>query len=217
MWKTWCSTKWTRRRFTKASQSALMMGLVFTGILAFGGTPDWLKQAAQASLPTYPDDTDAVVLLDERSTTVSSAGEVRTTYRKAFKILRPGGRTKGTLYVYFDSETQLTFLKAWSITSTNEEYEVKENEATETAAFSESLYADTRFKVLRIPAAQPGNIIGYEYQQKQRPFVTQAVWFFQDEIPVRHAHFRLELPSTWSYTAYWRNRAPVSPQQSGEN
>jgi len=194
-----------------------MMGLVFTGILAFGGTPDWLKQAAQASLPTYPDDTDAVVLLDERSTTVSSAGEVRTTYRKAFKILRPGGRTKGTLYVYFDSETQLTFLKAWSITSTNEEYEVKENEATETAAFSESLYADTRFKVLRIPAAQPGNIIGYEYQQKQRPFVTQAVWFFQDEIPVRHAHFRLELPSTWSYTAYWRNRAPVSPQQSGEN
>jgi transglutaminase-like putative cysteine protease len=217
MRKTWCSIEWTRRRFTKASQSALMMGLFFTGILAFGGTPDWLKQAAQASLPTYPDDTDAVVLLDDRSTTVSSAGEVRTTYRKAFKILRPGGRTKGTLYVYFDSETQLTFLKAWSITSTNEEYEVKENEATETAAFSESLYADTRFKVLRIPAVQPGNVIGYEYQQKQRPFVTQAVWFFQDEIPVRHAHFRLELPSTWGYTAYWRNRIPVSPQQSGEN
>jgi Domain of Unknown Function with PDB structure (DUF3857)/Transglutaminase-like superfamily len=216
MQKTLYFTKWTRCRLTKAWHSALIIGLVFTGTLAFSGTPDWLKQAAQAPLPTYPDDTDAVVLLDERVTTVSSAGEVRTTYRKAYKMLRPEGRTKGTLYVYFDNETQITFLKAWSITSQNEEYEVKQSDAVETAAFSEGLYADTRYLVLQIPAAQPGNVVGYEYQQKQRPFVLQAVWSFQDEIPVRRARFALELPSTWSYAAYWRNRAAVSPQQTGE-
>jgi hypothetical protein len=216
MQKTWCFTKWTQRRLTKASQITWIAGLIFTGTLAVAGTPDWLKQAAQASLPAYPDDTDAVVLLDERLTTVSSAGEVRTTYRKAYKILRSEGRGKGTLYVYFDNETQLTFLKAWSITSQNEEYEAKESDSTE-AAFPEGLYADTRYKVLRIPAAQPGNVIGYEYQQRQRPFVTQAIWSFQDEIPVRRARFGLELPSTWSYTAYWRNRVPVNPQQAGEN
>lgn len=216
MRKTWCFTKRTQCRLTKASRSALMVGLVFTGSLMFGGTPDWLKQAAQASLPTYPDDTDAVVLLDERLTSVSPSGEVHTTYRKAYKILRPEGRSKGTLYVYFDSETQLTFLKAWGITAQHEEYEAKESDSSE-AAFPEGLYADTRFKVLRIPAAQPGNVIGYEYQQKQRPFVTQAIWSFQDEIPVRRARFGLELPSNWSYTTYWRNRSPVSPQQSGEN
>jgi hypothetical protein len=209
-------TKWIRRRLTKVSQGALIIGLVFTCTLAFSGTPDWLKQAAQAALPTYPGETDAVVLLDERLTTVSPAGEVHTTYRKAYKILRPEGRTKGTLSVYFDRETQLTFLKAWSITTQNGEYEVKEGDAIETAAFSEGLYADTRYKVLQIPAAQPGNVIGYEYQQRQRPFVLQAVWSFQDEIPVRRARYVLELPPTWSYTAYWRNYAAVSPQQTGE-
>jgi Domain of Unknown Function with PDB structure (DUF3857)/Transglutaminase-like superfamily len=217
MQQTLSFTKWTRRRLTKAWRSALIIGLVFTGTLAFSGTPDWLKQAAQAPLPTYPDDTNAVVLLDERVTTVSPAGEVHITYRKAYKILRQEGRTKGTVVVYFDNETQLTFIKAWSITSQNGEYEVKRSDAIETSAFSEGLYADTRYLVLQIPAAQPGNVIGYEYQQKQRPFVMQAVWSFQDEIPVRHARFALELPPTWKYTTYWRNRAALSPQQIGEN
>ncbi len=27
----------------------------------------------------------------------------------------------------------------------------------------------------------------------------------------------LELPSSWKYSAYWRNHAAVSPQQTGEN
>jgi len=217
MQKTSYFTEWTRRRLGNASQFTLIIALVFTGTVTFAGTPDWLKQAAQAPLPTYPDDTDAVVLLDERLTTVSPAGEIRTTYRKAYKILRPEGRSWGTLYVYFDNETQLTFLKAWSITSQNVEYEVKKSDAIETAAFSEGLYADTRYLVLQIPAAQPGNVIGYEYQQRQRPFVLQAVWSFQDVVPVRRARFALELPSNWSYTGYWRNRAAMSPQQTGEN
>jgi hypothetical protein len=217
MQKTWYFTKWIRHRFAETKEFVLIIGLVFTSTLAFSGTPDWLKQAAQAPLPTYSDDTDAVVLLDEKVTTVSSAGEVHTTYRKAYKILRPEGRSKGTLYVYYDHETQLTFLKAWSMTSQNGDYEVKEVEAAETTAFSEDLYADTRCKVLQIPAANPGNVIGYEYQQKQRPLVLQAVWSFQDEIPVRRARFTLELPATWTNTAYWRNRAAVPPQQTGDN
>lgn len=217
MRKTWYSIKWNRHSLTKASQFALIIALAFPGTLAFASTPDWLKQVAQAPLPSYPDDTDAVVLLDERFTAVSPAGEVRTTYRKAFKILRPEGRTRGTVYVYFDNETQLASLKAWSITSRNEEYEVKESDAVETAAFSESLYADTRYKLLQIPASQPGSVIGYQYEQRQRPSVLQTVWSFQDEIPVQRARFVLELPPTWTYNAYWRNHTALNPQQTGQN
>lgn len=195
------------------------LGILLTfGSAAFaGGTPAWLKQAAQTSVPSYSDAPDAVVLLDERVTTVSPAGEVRTTFRKAYKILRPAGSSKGIVTVYFDNDTQLTFLKAWRIASNNEEFEVKESDAIETAAFSESLYGDTRYKVLQIPAAQPGSVIGYEYQQKQRHFILQTIWAFQDEIPVRLARLTLELPSNWKYSAYWRNHVAVNPQQTGEN
>jgi transglutaminase-like putative cysteine protease len=217
MQKSWYSINWNRCRLIKVSQFALIITLAFAGTPAFASVPDWLKQVAQAPLPPYPDDTDAVVLLDERLTTVSPTGEVRTTCRKAFKILRPEGRIKGTVYVYFDSQTQITFLKGWSITPRNEEYEVKEGDAVETAVFSESLYEDTRYKLLQIPASQPGNVIGYQYEQRQRPSVLQVIWSFQDEIPVQRARFSLELPATWSYTAYWRNHAAMSPQQTGEN
>src|SRR5215472_8016857 len=217
MQKTWYSIKWNHRRLINTAQLALVITLAFPNARAFAGAPEWLKQVAQAPLPTFPQDTNAVVLLDERFTAVSPAGEVRTTYRKAFKILRPEGHSRGIVYVYFDSDTRLTSLKAWSINSRNEEYEVNERDAVETAAYSEGLYADTRYKVLQIPASQPGNVIGYEYEQRQRPSVLQAVWSFQDEIPVQHARFTLELPLTWSYTAYWRNHAPVGPQQTSGN
>src|SRR5215467_12067632 len=125
MLKTWCFTKRPPRRLTDICKYAIILSLVWTSTALFAGTPEWLKQAAQVQLPAVADDTDAVVLLDERLTNVSPDGEVRTTYRKAYKILRPTGRSKGTLYVYFDSDTQLTFLKAWSITSQNLEFEVK--------------------------------------------------------------------------------------------
>jgi hypothetical protein len=217
MQKTWCSMAWKQRRLINGLPLALAAAFVFAGPPASAGTPDWVKQVARAPLPSYPADTDAIILLDERTTTVSSSGEVRVTYRKVYKILRPQGRTLGTVYVYFDSETQLKFLKGWSITSQNEEYEVKESDAVETSAFSESLYADTRYKLLQIPASQPGSVIAYEYQQRQRTSVLQAVWSLQNQIPVRQARFVLELPPKWSYSAYWRNYAAVNPQQAGEN
>jgi len=214
--RTSCSRRSKRRGSELFRHLAPVLFLALTGG-AFGGTPQWLKQAAQMSVPEYADAPDAVVLLDERVTTVSPSGEIRTVFRKAYKILRPGGTGKGVAAVYFDNETQLTYFKAWSITASNQEFEVKEGEAVETSPFAEALYGDTHYKVLQIPAAQPGNIVGYEYQQKQRPFVLQSVWSFQDDIPVRLARFTLELPSTWKYSAYWRNHAPVSPQPAGEN
>lgn len=217
MQKTSYFINWKERRLVISPlQLTLAAALVLTSPVASAGTPDWLKRAAEAPLPRYPDDTDAVMLLAETFTTVSPSGEIRTTHRKAYKILRPEGRSFGTVSVYFDSETQLTFLKGWSIASQSEEYEVKESSAVETSAFSESLYADTRFKVLQIPASRPGSVIGYEYQQRQRPLVSQTVWSFQDQIPVRRARFVLELPSTWKFMAYWRNHTAASPQQTGE-
>ena len=200
----------------RALRLVTTLAIVLSGANALAGTPDWLRDAAKAPLPSYPDDTDAVVLLEERLVTVSPGGEVRSTYRKVFKILRPAGRTKGTLYLYFDSQTEITSLRGWALTAAGEEYEVKKGDAL-TAGYSEELYSDTRYQVLRIPAAQPGNVVGYEYQQLERPFVLQALWLFQDEVPVRHARFVLELPPSWTHTASWRNREPVSPQQTGDN
>ena len=143
------------------SSSVLTAALVVLALAgpARAGVPDWLREAARMSLPQYEKTTEAVMLLDEHLTTVSSNGEIKTLYRRAYKILRPEGRSYGTLTVYFDSETQLTYLKAWCLTAQGDEYEKKEKDAIEAGVEDGFLYADTRYKALVIPAAEAGNVI----------------------------------------------------------
>ncbi len=181
------------------------------------GTPDWLRAIAREHLPKYSDDTDAVTLLSEQVTSVNDDGEIKTVHRRAYKILRPQGRERGLVTVYFDNETRLTNLKGWSITAQGTEYEVKEKDAVETSIFSGALYQDTRHKLLKIPAAEPGNVIGYEYEQRGRPSILQDTWWFQDQIPVRRARFTLRLSKGWEFETFWLNRSAREAHSAGEN
>src|SRR2546425_872018 len=179
--------------------------------LASAATPDWLRTAAQTPLPKYPDDTKAVVLFSEQITTVTSNGDIMTRYRRAIKILRPEGRELGYVAVPFDKETRLTYLKAWCIPESGKDYEVKEKDVMETGLISELLYDDTKTKVIKIPASNPPNVIGYEYERKRRPFILQDTWEFQERIPVRRARFELHLPPTWEYDSFWLNHRAEKP------
>ncbi|HXH49104.1 MAG TPA: DUF3857 and transglutaminase domain-containing protein [Terriglobia bacterium] len=175
--------------------------------------PDWVRQAAQQTLPIYPEDTDAVELLDERITTVKNKEVVETTSRRVYKILRPGGRDLGTLVLPFDKETPIQGLKAWTIGTDGIEYETKEKEAVEVSIpDSGILFQDDRNKVLIIPAADPGSIVAYEYTQRCRPYMPQVVWNFQVGIPVLRARYELDLAPRWHFRDFWANFSAVKPQ-----
>jgi transglutaminase-like putative cysteine protease len=191
-----------------------LYGFFLLAPMADAGTPDWLRGLAGQPVPTYTDKTSGVILLDERVTSVDRDGETRTLYRRAYKILRPEGRKYGTVVVYFDQETRLTYLKGWAISPQGIEFEVKEKDAAETSPFDEGLYIDSRLKALKIPAAEVGSVIGYEYEQRRRPYVLEDLWRFQGELPVRHARFVLRLPDQWEYRAHFLNHAETEPQLS---
>src|SRR5215471_14048986 len=74
---------------------------------AAASVPDWFRTAARGDLPPSSQETTAVVLFSEQVTTVASGGQVKTTYRRVYKILRPQGRKDyGTFAVYFDADTR---------------------------------------------------------------------------------------------------------------
>ncbi len=179
-------------------------------------SPEWLRAVARAPLPNYPAETKAVLLLDEQITTVKDTGEIRTTYRRAYKILRPEGRYVARVVVPFDTETKITFLKAWSLPAAGREYEVKEKDAIERALYDD-LYSDNKDKLLEIPGADPGTVVGFEYEQKRRPSVLQDLWFFEDLLPVRQARYTLALPPGWEYQSVWMNHEKQEPVAAGEN
>lgn len=210
----WLTFWWIARL---KSGAALLAVFAAAAALGSAATPDWLRTAAQATLPKYPDDARAVVLFSEQVTTVTSKGDIRTRYRRAIKILRPEGRELGYVAVPFDSETRLTYLKAWCIPESGKDYEVKERDAVETGFTAELLYDDTKTKVIKIPAADPHNVIGYEYERKRRPFILQDTWDFQERIPVRRARFELHLPAGWEYDSFWLNHPAQQPSAIGND
>ncbi|HLY63173.1 MAG TPA: DUF3857 and transglutaminase domain-containing protein [Terriglobia bacterium] len=185
------------------------------GALASGSTPDWLRSAAQAALPKYPEDTKAVILFSQQVTTVTNDGDIKTHYREAVKILRPQGRDLGYVAVPFDKDTRLTYLKGWCIPQSGKDYEVKEKDALETGYTADMLYDDAKTKVIKIPASEPGSVIGYEYERRRRPFMLQDTWEFQAKLPVHLARFELHLPPNWEFDSFWLNHAAQKPSAIG--
>jgi hypothetical protein len=188
--------------------------LGFGALRASAAAPDWLQVAARDQLPKYPEKTVAVMLRNDQIATVKNNGEVTTVYRRAYRILRPEGRDFGVVQIFFDSETRITSVKGWSIPAAGGGYEVGEKDSVDTILFSGNLYDDDRQKVLRIPASEPGAVIGYEYEQRRRTAILQDQWMFQQPIPVRQARFELHLPGGWETREFWANH-PAAPLQPG--
>ncbi|HTX16876.1 MAG TPA: DUF3857 and transglutaminase domain-containing protein [Candidatus Baltobacteraceae bacterium] len=178
--------------------------------------PDWLRAAAQEKLPDYDKDTNAVILLDETQTTVHDNGEIDTLHRMAVRLLRPEAHQDfDSLEIPFDTETKISYMKAWTITSTGHEIAVGDKDAVERQYLYDIEYDDVKFKVLQIPEADPGNVVGFEWVQRDRPYLFEDDWEFQREIPVRTARLILQVPAGWEFTTNWFNYPEQKPMVSG--
>jgi len=179
-----------------------------------------MHAVVNAPLPAHDEKTDAVLLYAETNVNVISADKIKKVVRRAYKILRPGGREYGTVFVSMNSNKKVTSLHGWCIPAQGKDYEVKDKDAAEISipkVEGSELISDVRMKVLQIPASDPGNIIGYEYEIEEHPLVLQDVWSFQQEEPVREVHYSLQLPGGWEYKSAFLNYAQVKPTQSNPN
>ncbi len=184
-----------------------------------GDAPPWMHILVNAQLPAYDEKTDAVLLYSEINVTVLSTDKIRTQVREAYKILRPNGRHRGVVEVDFGPQKRIKSLHAWCIPAQGKDYEVKEKDAIEVSPNTEGgeLISDTKFKVLRVPASDPGNIVGYEFEVEEHPLFLQDIWSFQRADPVRESRYSLLLPAGWEYKASWLNHPEVKPTQAGNN
>lgn len=185
--------------------------------ISLAATPAWMREQVNAPVPAHDDKANAALMYAETVLTVLPNGSIKRLQRYAYKILRPDGEQYGLVRVDFDSQSRILALRAWCIPTSGKDYEVKEKEAIESAligAQNGELMNDTHSKLLRIPAATPGSIVGYEVEQEHRPYQLADEWDFQDTIPVREARYGLQLPKGWSYKSTWINHAEATPQAS---
>ena len=204
---------------------ALAAGAAFTSliwvppsVLAADTAPDWLRAAAQEKVPEYDKDTDAIILLDETQTTVQNNGEIDSLHRVAIRLLRPEARNHyGGVTVPFDKDTKVSYVKAWTIESNGQAISMGDKDVIEQGYLNDIMYTDERAKSLRFAEANPGNVVGYEYVQRNRPYMFEDDWWFQDRSPVLTARLVLQLPSGWEFTTSWFNYPQQEPQSAGSN
>jgi len=183
--------------------------------VASGDAPQWMHALVGVTLPSYDEKTDAVLLYSETNVTVLSTDRIRTHVREAYKILRPEGRKRGTVEVYFDRATKIISLHGWCVPAQGRDYEVKDKDAIDYAPPAEGGYLveDTKVRVLHVPAPDPGDIIGYEYEVEEQPFWLQDIWDFQGTDPVRESHYSLQLPPGWVFKTSWLFHPEVKPDE----
>jgi hypothetical protein len=187
---------------------------------AGGDAPAWMHALVNVPLPAHDEKTDAVLLYSEDVLTVQLDGKIKSLERRAYKILRPDGRHYGRVAYYYDSQTRITGMHAWCIPAQGKDYEVKEKEALEEDPYAIPgiiLVVDQHRKIMNIPASDPGNVVGYEVEHEDRPYLLQDQWIFQHVVPTREARYTLQLPAGWEYKAVWMNHPIVQPSPSGNN
>jgi len=196
-----------------------LLPLVWFLPAARADAPDWLQAAAAtaASLPKYPPETKEVELLRDETITIQVNGEIVWHLRMACKILRTSGCSKGAFVAHYNKDSKITSFKGWTLPATGKVYEVKDKDAVDFADVEAESYSDLHFKVLEAPAAQPGNIVAFEVEEKEHPELLQDEWDFQSLTPVVVSRFTLALPAGWEYKAQWVNFAETQPQRQGEN
>ncbi len=184
--------------------AVLIFALSFPAFAAKDSVPDWVRSAAAQTPAPHAADADAMVLLDETTLSVAPDGKAVEHRRRVIRILRPGGRDRGMVYVPFDKDTKILSMHVWSVGPDGHEYAVKDSDLGEFGMPGDGmLYEDVRFRSARPPGRDPGGVVAYEYEQRREPYLHEETWSFQDDLPRMHQSFTLELPPGFVYQAVW--------------
>jgi hypothetical protein len=218
--KLFCNPVRLRRAISRQGPFLLLWIVIMAGApcALAGDAPPWMHSLVNTPLPHYDEKTDAVLLYSETNLTVLSADKFKTHVREAYKILRPEGREYGTVFVYFNSHKKVTSIHGWCIPTQGKDFEVKDaTEVSPPNVPGGELVNDVKAKVLQIPAPAAGNIVGYEYEVEEQPFVLQDTWYLQQTAPVRQSLYSVQLPPGWEYKASWFNHPETKPATATNN
>jgi hypothetical protein len=199
---------------------AALAGLLLVPLCAFAkdSVPQWMRDAAAEKLPLYSSDTDAVVLLDERTLTVQGPGKTMEHRRLVIRILRPQGRDYADFGTTFDKDSKIDSMHIWSIGPDGHEYQLRDDQIANRGVVTDSyMFMDLQERGGKAPANDPGSVVTFEYERKIRPYMSEDIWDYQSELPLHHATYTVELPPSFEYRTTWFHHAPVEPVNAGSN
>jgi hypothetical protein len=176
--------------------------------------PDWVKEAANQSVPEYSPKVTSVVLLQEESVAVDDSGKHVMRERGVAKILRPGGEIISASRTYNSKSGKIRDFQGWLIDPSGKATPYEKDRIVDLAAM-EGLYEELRIKVLKCGNTPPGSVFAWEITEEEKTLFTQYQYDFQQRLPVLISRFSLTVPAGWEFKATSINREPIESGKTG--
>ena len=179
--------------------------------------PPWVQQAVAIKVPTYEKDVPAVVLVDERITTVDSDGRINEVYNFAVRVLQREGRGYAIGRVgYIPDSGKVKEMRAWLIRPGSQTKRYGKDETVDVAGDMNDVYNEYRVRTIAaMTDADVGSVFAYSYTREDRSVFSQDDWAFQNSLPVISSRYTLTLPSGWRADAVTFNHPNVEPRVNG--
>ena len=172
--------------------------------------PPWLLDEVSRPLPSYPPETEAVVLLDEQATSVNPKGVLVTSGRRAIKVFRPGGVRKAAQLIRFTAfDTKVLSMTGWVVNPGGDSKKVTMKQALQTSMAPDTLYMDAKAFMLFVPEVDTGSVVGFEWEEARTPPSLEDLCEFQGPLPILRTRYSLTLPAGWDAEFHWVNWKPV--------
>jgi len=195
----------------KAVLSLFLCSLIRVPALAADSAPPWLQTAAQQTLPHVDKDVPAIVLLDEGTAMLNEKGQLIKHERIAIKILTKEGKGFTAQSVRYNNDSKVTDFIGWHIPPDGKVRKSNKSDIAD-VGLSEEAYTDERKKLLLFSDAQPGSILGWEWETIETPYVFQDEWEFQGyRIPIALSRYTITVPTGWEVRGLMANHAPIKP------
>ncbi|HKV35112.1 MAG TPA: DUF3857 domain-containing protein [Pyrinomonadaceae bacterium] len=179
--------------------------------------PVWVQQAATLKVPSYDKEIPAVVLLNERITTIASDGRITEVVNYAVRVLQREGREYATGHVVYATDGgNVKELRAWLVRPGSTTKRYGKDETADIAGALNDVYNESRVKTISATDdADVGSVFAYTYTREERSVFSQDAWAFQDELPSITSRYTLVLPSGWRAEAVTFNHPNVEPRVNG--
>jgi hypothetical protein len=192
--------------FSGSSRLAIM-SIAFLGalFLRLGGpsisradsVPDWLSVAGRVDLSHFGDGSAAVVVGEWTDFTVDATGKFVMTERRALRVLNRRSAEPYLDAVGFENnDTMVTSIETWTISPSGHVTQSGKKDLITASDFASfEVFSDDRVKMIKIPGAEDGSLVGSEIITQGRLPISGEKFRMEREIPVRQSELHVSVPS----------------------
>jgi hypothetical protein len=191
--------------FTNSKRAVLERLFLGTALLCLGGRsisradslPDWLTAAGRVDLNHFGDGSAAVVAGEWTDFTVDATGKFSMTERRALRILDRRSADRYLDAVGFENnDRKVISIQTWTISPSGRVTQSGKKDLITGSDFASfEVFSDDRVKMVRIPGAEDGSLVGYEIVTQGHVPISGQKFQMEEEIPVRQAELHVSVPS----------------------